>query len=200
MVLSKARVSLTITSDQCSSSSGRKHQPLANHVATVSAYINRYGNMEDISERTTLSWKFLHYLVSTCWQKMHRRITHWSSQGFISNLGEITEDHVQSAFISRSSHLELEEGPDFVLGDIVTEWSIEDVMNYPNIPSSTKTYLELPNLRAVFKAELKPEQAYNVNTCVKFHRLLVNILIGYRRVLGALKKVISAEMDETNQS
>jgi hypothetical protein len=159
--------------------------------------------MEDINEKSTLHWKFTCYLVSTCWRKMHRRMTHWSSQGFISNLGEITEDHVRSAFISRSPRPELEEeikGKDSALGHFVIEQSIEDVMNNPNVPSSTKTYLELPNLRAVFKAELEPEQAYNVDTCVEFHRLLINTLIGYGRALGMLKEVINAEMDEVNQS
>jgi hypothetical protein len=77
-----------------------------------------------------------------------------------------------------------------VLGTIIMDDSIEDVLNMYSKATSLM-YSKLPNLRVAFGAGLKPEEAYNVDTCFEFHQLLIATLIGYGLGLAALKKAIS---------
>lgn len=61
----------------------RGPRPLKDHIATVCAYLNDYKNQTDPNAQSVDSGKFTSYLISTCWEKMIRRISSWQAKGFI---------------------------------------------------------------------------------------------------------------------
>jgi hypothetical protein len=76
----------------------REKSSFEDHVATVAHYIDyvkRYKNDPMIAASNLP--EFITYLVTYSWKKMHRRIHHWSSQGFIYYLGQVDETTLQDA-------------------------------------------------------------------------------------------------------
>jgi hypothetical protein len=61
----------------------RGPRPLINHVTTVSAYLNDYKSQTDPKMQDLYSRKFTNYLLSTCWEKIVRRIKSWQAMGFV---------------------------------------------------------------------------------------------------------------------
>jgi hypothetical protein len=74
----------------------RGPRPLRDHVATVSAYLNDFKNQTSSETQLCDSHKFTCYLISTCWQKMARRIASWQAMGFIHFINDILPDSVHS--------------------------------------------------------------------------------------------------------
>lgn len=68
---------------------------LANHAETLSDYLCDYG--ANPSERNDNSMSFTLYLLSACWEKLHRRFCSWQRLGLIRKFEEcvkILEDHL----------------------------------------------------------------------------------------------------------
>jgi len=57
--------------------------PLADHIATVSAYFTDHKSQTEPKTQDDYSKKFTCYLLSTCWKKIVRRIKSWRALGFI---------------------------------------------------------------------------------------------------------------------
>ena len=72
----------------------RGPRPLKDHIATVSAYLNDYKTQTDPKTQADNSGKFTYYLMSTCWQKMLRRITSWQAKGFIYLISNISFENL----------------------------------------------------------------------------------------------------------
>jgi hypothetical protein len=68
-----------------------------NHIATVEDYLKTYRFMPPQKQLGYQSY-FAKYLVAQCWNKMRQWITDWSSQGFIWQLGRISETQLQDTF------------------------------------------------------------------------------------------------------
>ena len=62
---------------------------LANHAETLSDYLYEYGR--NPSQRTDYSMKFSEYLVSACWEKLHRQFCSWQRLGLIRKFEEGVE-------------------------------------------------------------------------------------------------------------
>ena len=60
-------------------------------------YINYVRIYKDNPMIVTSKPQFIEYLVTRSWKKMHRRIHHWSSQGFIYYLGQVDETALRDA-------------------------------------------------------------------------------------------------------
>jgi len=69
--------------------------PLINHVATVSAYLNDYKSQTDPEKQDVYSRKFTSYLLSTCWEKIVRRIKSWQAMGFVHILTNIVPTELE---------------------------------------------------------------------------------------------------------
>jgi len=59
---------------------------LANHAETLSDYLYHYG--ENLPERNDDSMSFTQYLLSVCWEKLHRRFCSWQRLGLIRKFEE----------------------------------------------------------------------------------------------------------------
>ena len=59
---------------------------LADHAETLSDYLHEYGENKD--QRSKHSEHFFDYLLSACWEKLHRRFCSWQGLGFIRNFEE----------------------------------------------------------------------------------------------------------------
>src|ERR1700677_2145746 len=70
----------------------RGARPLRDHVATVSGYLNHYKIQTDLELQGSHSQKFTHYLLSTCWGKISRRVASWQAMGFIFLIKSIYPD------------------------------------------------------------------------------------------------------------
>jgi hypothetical protein len=73
----------------------RGPRPLIDHLTTVSAYLNDYKSLTDSKLQDDYSRKFGCYLLSTCWQKIVRRIGSWQAMGFIYFLNGLGPSFIQ---------------------------------------------------------------------------------------------------------
>ena len=60
----------------------RGARPLMDHVTTLNAYLNNYKE-KDVKSQDEISQSSNSYLLSTCWEKVARRIASLQSLGFI---------------------------------------------------------------------------------------------------------------------
>jgi hypothetical protein len=73
----------------------RGPRPLIDHTTTVSAYLNDYKSQTDSKIQDDYSQRFTCYLLSTCWQKIVRRIKSWQAMGFIRFLTTVPLEELQ---------------------------------------------------------------------------------------------------------
>ena len=71
--------------------------PLQNHAAMLEEFFQRYGRAEP-DECKRLRIQFSKYILALCWQKMFRRITHWSSQVSFQWLSRVGVRELQNAY------------------------------------------------------------------------------------------------------
>jgi hypothetical protein len=140
-------------------------------------------------EQSSLFQIFTSYIVSSCWKKMHRRISHWLSQGFIYNLGSLTHDMLQLSYREYAPRRR-ERWRDSLLGrglQSLSHKTIVGIMNQHPVGSHPKPTL----LLAAFKKMLEHpgELAYNSDTCVEFHHLFVAALANYAKALAILHTI-----------
>ena len=75
----------------------KEEDSLENHVATVAHYIDFVRRRKESPLITAHKQWFILYLMTRSWKKMHRRISHWSSQGFIFCLSQVDEIALRAA-------------------------------------------------------------------------------------------------------
>lgn len=81
---------------------------LANHAETLSDYLYDYGKHP--SERKSNSMSFTEYLLSACWEKLHRRFCSWQRLGLIRKFEE-NVDILEAHLSTRPKDTFLERGP-----------------------------------------------------------------------------------------
>ena len=64
------------------------------HISTLHKYLTYHRWTGTAGNRKQHENKFTKYLLAQCWPKMLRRIADWSSQGYISLLGGVDENHL----------------------------------------------------------------------------------------------------------
>ena len=138
---------------------------------------------------------FMQYMVGSSWQKMYRRITHWSAQGFIYHLSKVEENALRAAVEPTVTALRND-------SQLSTKFiTIEEYSStFPSLFSACQSMQSMP-----WPSE--PEQSkersglYNKATCFEFHRLLVSTLVDYGMALEKLADVhetYSKQRDEEN--
>jgi hypothetical protein len=156
----------------------------------VEDYIRAVGKKKHRSQIITHYMPmFMQYLVTRSWKKMRRRISHWSSQGFIYRLGQVDEIALRAAVwpavsplrndVALSSRLILMDN-DNTLQDVIMAMCPRTNMR------STLTSL----LTACRDMQTRDGRArsgvsglYNRATCFEFHQLLVSTLICFGKAL-----------------
>ena len=133
--------------------------------------------------------EFITYLVTRSWKKMHRRIHHWSSQGFIYYLGKVDETALRDAAPAASPLRN-----DFPLASMLVDLDdTNDIQKF--VMTRTGMPLEIPSLLTASRdmemmprregLEKKDEESglYNKTTCFEFHQLLVSTLLSFGKAL-----------------
>jgi hypothetical protein len=152
-------------------------------------FITAISKSDDEKGKTALFHKFTYYIIACSMRKMQRRIDHWSSDRFIASLAYAGQQ-VQILYNRFGKRVkQLTHRKDTALGYLLKSMSedhIQVVMQeYPS--AGPHEVLQLSKLKASFEKVLGPEPAgataYNEETCVEFHQLLVAVLFGYRRAL-----------------
>ena len=142
--------------------------------------------MESKKEQNNLFKHFTHYILARCWRKMCRRMTSWSSQGFSCVLGEVSESTVRESytrFIEDTK--EVSKRKDTALSAALAKQAlVTEVMGCLKNQTASSESLQLTKLRAALRDSDPPvKTAYNAETCVEFHYLLVATLTGYGQAL-----------------
>jgi hypothetical protein len=157
--------------------------------------------VHDNPGRDSLNLKFGKYLVASCWWKMYRRATHWSSVAVIHNLFQCSDEIVQAA--SMMHH----ESCINILGKKSTNRNDRALVRHLNLyyfgrqpigqaalfsafQIYSTTCLEIACLRAKLYPEKsdKPFTIYHSHTCVEFHKLLLVTLVGHAQALTSLEQ------------
>ena len=129
----------------------RGPRPLIDHLMTVSAYLRDYKSLTDSKVRDDYSRKFRCYLLSTCWQKIVRKVGSWQVMGFIHFLNGIPLWEFQQLKLSKTLPSESEIGPgDKTLITFLRHASVNEGNRVPviqsllldNIPSTERSEVE----------------------------------------------------------
>ena len=160
-------------------------------MATVAHYMNHVRIYKDNPLITTSKLpQFITYLVTRSWRKMHRRIHHWSSQGFIYYLGQVDEatlrDAVQpvsplrndSSFSVRLMGMDRKN----VIRKFVTTTSTGMPLAITSLLTSCRDMEMMPRREGLEKED-EVSGLYNKTTCFEFHQLLVSILLSFGKAL-----------------
>ena len=154
-------------------------------------YLRKHRQVLDVTDRANHEHLFALYLVAQCWLKMFRRITSWSSQGYIFTLSEVKEEELRisaspSLHPNRSNH-----GLASIVLEMVDRGAMESmIMKACGKPSWSSE--RLTNLVAVFEQLTEPDAPeqhgymYGPTTCIEFHRLLLATLLAFGNALSAL--------------
>ncbi|KIM77717.1 hypothetical protein PILCRDRAFT_11806 [Piloderma croceum F 1598] len=106
--------------------------------------------------------QFIEYLVTCSWKKMHRRIHHWSSQGFIYYLGKVDETALRDAAPAVSP--------------LQNDYPLSVKLMSMDCKNTIQKREGLDN-------EDEVSGLYNKTTCFKFHQLLVSTLLSFGKAL-----------------
>ena len=183
----------------------RRRDPLPNHVATVNEYLNKYKTLDSKEEQTKMFKRFTHYIVACCWRKMRRRMTSWSSQGYFYCLGRLSEHTVQQLYRVFAANTDpLSKRKDSALYSVLTDTLVQEVMGeYLEKDQDAQRPKDslLPNLRKALQASNQASNspnntAYNADTCVEFHQLLVATLTGYGKALRLISEAYQKDDQE----
>jgi hypothetical protein len=123
---------------------------------------------------------------------MNRRITHWSSLGFLHNLGNLSEEWLRTMFQCHSAELSHSSRRDNALWNelraLQTEGMLREVMDYHPTKSTPEPTRLIAALREVKEApgEVVGLGAYTEETCFELHQLLIAALFGYGHALKML--------------
>ncbi|KAM6490946.1 hypothetical protein JOM56_010248 [Amanita muscaria] len=178
----------------CKLDGTRRGVSLANHIKTLCDYFQSYQDCgQNGNLRAGVFQKATIYLISSSWRKMLRRISHWSSHGFIMSL-EIDIPQLHSSYEDFHKNMPpdffIYQKPDKTLARLFLESSEDDIAkivnNHPHFPGVSP---ELPNLRKAFRDVESATQTtgYTADSYVEFHQLLLAILFGYEKALNNLK-------------
>lgn len=176
------------------------NDPLVNHIATVADYINTHRQLPEGPRRAQIFHQFSRYLVSQCWPKMHARINHPTSSFFIEQLLRMDERTMRVAFNEHYKSVKdgrrVDKGLAIEIADLASSSGLVDVMKEHPYAASMhlETQTPLPHLTQTFKEVLAATEdapaprAYNVETFLEFHDLVIAVIHGYKKALAETKR------------
>jgi hypothetical protein len=184
----------------------RQAEPLEYHIATLVDYCNDKDVRKASKSDSIFFDAFSCYIVSSCWRKMHQRITRWSAKGIIFCIARVEDNNVRVAYdecCSRGdvdmSYLSQRDLPliKFVLG--MGKDRVERVLRSYRFPgplaTSTPTLNQLISVFERIDKEQSTEAVYTQDTCVEFHHFLVAVLLSYSDALQQLKLSSKGDSD-----
>lgn len=136
---------------------------------------------------------FMQYMVGSSCEKMHRRITHWSAQGFIYHLSRVEENALRAAVEPN-----------------VTAWRNDSRLSTKLItkeeysstfPSLFSACQSMQSMLWPSEPKLSTERSglYNTATCFEFHQLLVSTLVDYGKALEDLAGARTTYLKQKNE-
>jgi hypothetical protein len=172
----------------------RDTDTLQNHLATVVDFLHRCSKV-DRDGKTEFLHTFHCYMVTSCWKKMHHRMTHRYSQAMLNSLISLTPQDMQLFFKHFSSKLKLSLQKDSTLTGTLVDLKEQGLLQhfldgplaeYLDLDSTDATILvdELQHVSA--SQDQQGLRAYNKHTCFVFHLLLIAIIGGFRHHLQSL--------------
>jgi hypothetical protein len=140
--------------------------------------------------------QFSQYLAASCWPKVFKRMTHWSSTAFHYFLARYTKKDLLLTYDAGFSEEHLGDSPkrrDAALAEYFLQMKkmglLTSIMKeHPNPALRTSQF---PHLTAAFEKVVSSEMAvhiYNRETCHEFHQFLVALLCAYTTSLEALQR------------
>ena len=151
----------------------------ADHTATFRDFMNwcRTASIRDLEKKST---RFLEYIISACWRKMERRVSHWAAVGLMYNIASVHESillglvrHVEDSKPDRRlaceliSYAKIEEGWK-TLSENFPSLAPQVSALYPNTGSQ-----KFPPDNMLLACRKSPYIVYNKTTYIEFHHLLV---------------------------
>jgi hypothetical protein len=186
----------------------RGPRPLKDHVATLSGYLNQYKKQTDLNIQGDLSQEFTNYLLTTCWEKITRRVSSWQAMGFFQRIQQIhpndiiTEESLKDPNLSRV-------GPgdrslvDFLgsLDGKMKKYLIYDhYRDYDkeNLPSKEEEKDPLPSIFKTINLNSRPPQPiFSKGTVLEFHKLTLAAFHGFAssflKIRAASKALVSID-------
>ncbi|KIM81780.1 hypothetical protein PILCRDRAFT_489866 [Piloderma croceum F 1598] len=173
-----------------------KDDPLSNHIHTVVDFLKKHKRVRS-DARWAHQTYFAKYLVVRCWPKMERRISSWSSRGYVYVLGQV-RDRCITGWVSSSSHKipgmftsQHNRGLTGLVVEMVRDGTMGSVIMGPSGYSERSlAHLVASYSNIVTPRQVVPSQddngGYDITTCTEFHQLLVATLLTYGKVLCAL--------------
>jgi len=159
---------------------------LENHISTITEFINKYRKLDGNVAQKESFWKISAYLSLVSWPKMYRRITNWTSKGYIYLLSSLPFDELRYSFQrytpgSASNNDFHETLSSFCEDERVVKRLLNflNYLHYPALKAAEKPQ-DLNKLLTALKAEKSGDvdSAYNEETCIVLHLLLLALLVG----------------------
>ncbi|KAF8330281.1 hypothetical protein F5887DRAFT_986545 [Amanita rubescens] len=167
-------------------------QGLSDHLKTICSYLQVYKS-STTKDRSDIATAFSRYLIITCWRKMYRRISSWSSLGLLHTLRAFDEGTLQG-MAHKAETVDDDADED------------RDTRQEPNNDRSLALFLSTSNqetLELLMAEDSKALQAatrlqavacesnniYRPDTVVDFHIFFTSLLINYAKQLADLAKV-----------
>ncbi len=167
----------------------KNSEPLENYMATITDFVNSHRQESDRIKKNQMFWKASAYVTLSCWPKMERRASFWTSEGFIFHLADVSipllerqcalfrEKNPKSSRPDKSLYLSLLRSADEIKAAISVIRGCKEGLQGNNVDNLFDA------LRRANDAEATDYDAnapvYNRNTCVEFQRLLVTLLLGH---------------------
>jgi hypothetical protein len=167
----------------------RGPRPLIDHVTTVNSYFNDYKSQTDPKIQDTYSRSFTCYLLSTCWQKIVRRITSWQAMGFIRFLSQVPTDEIQTQGLAWNRFPSCVESGDKTLMAalrLMADPTVIQSLLLDHIPP-TPPEAPKPQIDKLLHPSSTPAPPFSKETILEFHWLVVGAFRGFTKTLLDIK-------------
>jgi hypothetical protein len=145
-----------------------------------------------------LASNFSKYIVARCWEKMHRRITHWFSRSTIRNFFFVNEVYLKEKFKSCefTSYVRHDSALAGLLKGVVHGENVLEILkrlcpDHKMLPDIGKLVTAFELIRVPPETSAKRTSGtgwYTEATCYEFHKLYVCSLTAYANSLRILSK------------
>jgi hypothetical protein len=170
-------------------------RPLQDHIATLVGFFKQHASAKGSPEVQATCFEIgACYMTAACWRKMWRRISSWESQGFIYLLAKMQPKAIRGQVKPEAKKATKEDRQSNVfmyqclkhIGSSVIGHMLEKLTDpVDGKPVDAKIDKLMAALEDFSKSGSDSKlSAYNVDTCVEFHHLLVALLLAYGRALG----------------
>jgi hypothetical protein len=199
--------------------SPHKNMPLQDYIATLTEFIKEYNppSPEDQTQdhdqaraQAQEDWaRIAKYVVANCVDRMHARVSHWSSLTLIIGQANLRTTNLLSdceRFCASPRYTEMaakrrKDESLFVAAKIAKKSkSYKLLMQYRAAKTTVTVVDNIDSLIAALEAAQAGATgpAYSKQTCIQFHHFYVDTLIGYLNSLTKVRSLKEAEKEARN--